>query len=58
MNHIIITQLGKICLSCNIEILTDKWGDPENIFILRDMQKGLGYRVNPREIRDIAYIYK
>ena len=46
INHIIITQLDKICLSCGVEILTDKWGDADNIFILRSMQKWLEYRVS------------
>ena len=30
MNQISITQLMKICLSCGVEILTDKWGDDES----------------------------
>ena len=46
INHIIITQLDKICLSCGVEILTDKWGDADNIFIMRSMQKWLEYRVS------------
>ena len=46
INHIIITQLDKICLSCGVEILTDKWGDADNIFILRSMRKWLEYRVS------------
>ena len=46
INQIIISQLDKICLSCVVEILTDKWGDADSIFILRSMQKGLEYRVS------------
>ena len=46
INQIIISQLDKICLSCGVEILTEKWGDADSIFILRSMQKGLEYRVS------------
>ena len=46
INQIIVSQLDKICLSCGVEILTDKRGDADSIFILRSMQKGLEYRVS------------
>ena len=35
INQIIICQLDKICLSCGVEILTDKWDNADNIFILK-----------------------
>ena len=34
INHVIITQLVKISLSCGVEILTEKLGDADNIFVL------------------------
>ena len=46
IDHIIITHLDKICLSCAVEILTDKWGNVDNVFILRCMQKKIDYRVS------------
>ena len=30
-----INHIGKICLSCGVEILTDKWDNADNIFILK-----------------------
>ena len=43
VNHISIAQLDKICLSGGVEVVTDKWGDADNIFILRSIQKWLKY---------------
>ena len=40
------TQLDKICLSFGYEIQTYKWGDADNMFIQRSMQKRLEYRVS------------
>ena len=46
VNHISIAQLDKICLSGGLEVVTDKWGDADNIFILRSMQTWLEYRIS------------